>query len=276
MIDTNKIIDAAKNLFPFPLVARKLLMAIETDASAEQITRIASLDPSITVNIITMANSPFYAARKQVTDIIHATTRLGFETVRQIAITKGLSNLFSRTDLTDKLLWEHSIAVSILNKQLARRIGGVSESTAYTIGLLHDFGKVIFKRAIPEDYNMVLEICYNENKEFRAVELDILGMTHDHFIGEMAKIWNLGDIITTALSNHHGPYDIICSEASSYAPITALSDAIANSEGIGRKKPLNIDIEKTEPFKLTGIDMKDVKFVREKSLKEFKDTINFF
>ncbi len=66
MIDTNKIIDASKNLFPFPVVARKLLTAIEKDASAEQITRIASLDPSITANIITVANSPFYAARKEV------------------------------------------------------------------------------------------------------------------------------------------------------------------------------------------------------------------
>jgi len=274
MVDINKIIDAAADMFPFPVVAKKLLAAIEKDASIKHITEIVSLDPSITAKIIAVANSPFYAAIREITDIVQATARIGFETVRQIAITNSLGKLFSKTDLSGRLLWEHSVAVSLFNKYLAQKSDKIdSESTAGTIGLLHDFGKMVLKKAVPEDYNIIFERFYNGNEDMKSIELDILGISHDYVAGKLAEVWNLGDTTAYALSHHHGPFDKD-RELNYYALMTSVADAIANTEGIGRREPIKIEIESSEPFRLLEITVEDTEYAREKGLKEFSDTLN--
>ncbi len=276
MIDVNKIIKTAKNMISFPVAARKLIEILNEDASVSQVTEILSIDPSITARIISVANSPFYSSRKEITNIRQAVTRVGFRAMKQIAITQSFSSMFDKYDLMDKLLWEHAVAVAILNRALSQNLEGVSSETAYTIGLLHDFGKTILKKAIPESYNIILETFYNGEKSMKQLEFNAIGITHDYVIGEMAAIWNLGDIMTLALSHHHGPFGKEYGKANNYAIVTNLSDIIANKNGIGRKYPMEINLELAESFNMMNINISDAKLIEERSMKQFSDTVNFF
>lgn len=273
MIDVNKIIKTAKNMISFPVAARKLIEILNEDASVGQVTEILSIDPSITARIISVANSPFYSSRKEITDIRQAVTRVGFRAMKQIAITQSFSSMFDKYDLMDKLLWEHAVAVAILNRALSQNFERVSSETAYTIGLLHDFGKTILKKAIPESYNIILEAFYNGGKNMKQLEFDAIGITHDYVIGEMAAIWNLGDIMTLALSHHHGPFGKEYGKANNYAVVTNLSDIIANKNGIGRKYPMEINLESAESFNMMNINISDAKLIEERSMKQFSDTV---
>ncbi len=276
MIDVQNVIKTAKSMVSFPAAAKKLVEILNEDVSAAQVIKILLLDPSITARIVVVANSPFYASRKKITDIRQAITRIGFRMVKQIAITQSFGSMFGRYDLMDRLLWEHAIAAAILNREISQNLEGISSETAYTIGLLHDFGKVILKKAIPESYNSIIETFYNGDKDMKELEFDAIGITHDYIIGEMAAIWNLGDVMTFALSHHHGPFDTEYGKANDYAVIANLSDVIANKNGIGRKDHKEIDIESTESFNIIGSTIADIKLIENKSIKQFSDTINLF
>jgi EAL and modified HD-GYP domain-containing signal transduction protein len=102
------------------------------DASIKRVNELVSQDLTLTYRLLRLVNAGFFGLGRPVESIQQALVLLGLQTVRSIA------TLLVLTDLEDK---SPEVSISSLVRartceNLARAVGGVDASAAYTVGLL--------------------------------------------------------------------------------------------------------------------------------------------
>ena len=133
----------------FPDVVIKIRDALEDPTcSAERLADVVKTDPILVTRLLISANSAFHnRAGIEIVDLDLAISRLGFETVRNTAITLAVDQIFKageHDDLKDRLeeLWNDAIALSSMCYALAQKTGSVNSDNAFLCGLLHEIGKL--------------------------------------------------------------------------------------------------------------------------------------
>ena len=117
------------------------------DASTFAVEDVMVSDAPMTTRILRVANTNFYrGSREKVTDANEAIGTLGFEKIRNVALTTSVFKMFSGPSAADKFslegLWKHCLGVASASTDYCKYLGKSWHETAYTCGLVHDIGKV--------------------------------------------------------------------------------------------------------------------------------------
>ncbi len=136
-----------------PVIATQALaLAQDEDSTSAQLAALICKDQSLAANLLRLANSPAYSTVVKIVSLQQAVTRLGMNTIAELAVTicvKG--NVFGgRTykALTQEL-WGHALATALFAKEVARQQRHNIES-AYLCGLLHRVGMPIVLKALTD------------------------------------------------------------------------------------------------------------------------------
>jgi putative nucleotidyltransferase with HDIG domain len=235
-----RVISVTGNLPPVPHVAAKMMELVgKEDTSVRDLQKVISADQALTARILKMANSVFYSFDQKITTLTHAIVILGFRAVQSMAVAASSRSLFvkkgAQFGLKEKLLWEHSMAVAMGCRQIARSVGYENEETAFVVGLLHDIGKAVLNQVIPKKYSRIVEQVYNEGKSFAEVEQEVLGFDHSHIGALIAQKWNFDWDMVETIAYHHRPE----AEASGavLGAVLSLSNVLAKQMGAGLERP---------------------------------------
>ena len=189
-----------------PVVASRILQIIADEASSlEELKKIISLDQSFTARLLRVANSPYYRASNKIDDVTDAITRIGFTTVQALVFAVSLKDLHRKADKTDRLLWEHNLAVSVASSLISREAKSALGHDPFIFGLLHDIGKVVLNFSTKDTYARVISKVAEEGIPFTEAERAILGFDHCAAGELVARQWQLPDNICYVIANHHSP-----------------------------------------------------------------------
>lgn len=93
---------------------------------------------------------------------------------------------------------------------------------AYTAGLLHDTGHLVFASACTEDYARVCDYAVMNAIPLSDAEKEVLGCIHGEVGAYLLGIWGLPHPIVESVAYHHRPADSI---GSGFSPLTAVHAA---------------------------------------------------
>lgn len=125
---------------------RKLLE--EENCDFDQVAKVVSADPILVSRLLVFANSAAYnSSGENIKSLETAISRLGFELVRNTAITLAIKQLFlgeKHKAIAKHIreLWAHSMQLSSLAHAVAETHKSLNEETAYLCGLMHHVGKL--------------------------------------------------------------------------------------------------------------------------------------
>ncbi len=193
-----------------PQVASKVLeLSADPNTSAKQLQQVISDDQAMTGRILKIANSAMYSCSRKVKTLTEAIVMLGFNSIRSLVVTSAARNLYntrkSHTGLKERLLWEHSIGTAFAARILAsERSPGLAEE-AFLSGLMHDIGKLVLNLRVPEQFDEIVQVVYNENRPFHVTESELLGYDHTHVGALLVNKWNLSPVMEFVILNHHNP-----------------------------------------------------------------------
>lgn len=219
-----------------PVAAMEVMrLAKDPEAGLEPLLRVLRRDPPLAANLLKVANSPLYRTRHKVTDLERAVLVLGFKEVGNLVLglslltglggAKALKRRLQRADI-----WRHSLAVATICEHLARK-EGQSGDGFYTLGLLHDLGKVALDAFRPREYTQVLDRLERERASFTALEEDALRCDHG-FVGEsLLAYWDLPAFLVAGVGRHHRPWT--AGEHEPLARLAMLADLISYQLGLG-------------------------------------------
>jgi len=192
-----------EHLFTLPSISREIIeMSADSMAAASSMARIIEKDPVLTSRLLKVVNSAFYGFRRQIVSVEHAVVILGNDEVVNLAFSIAVHQIMDRiAPKQGVLLWEHSLMVAHLAQWIGPLLGYNGGNALYTLGLLHDFGKIIFLQRgyTPGDLTTMSSL-----QDLAAEERET-GMSHAEMGAFIAERWNLPEDIVDGLLCHHVP-----------------------------------------------------------------------
>jgi putative nucleotidyltransferase with HDIG domain len=247
----------AADLPTIPVVAIKVMQLIESEkATAEELAKIVASDPAVAARVLKISNSSFYGCQRQIQTLSSAIVVLGFSTLRSLVVAASVKQVYKPYGLTEKMLWEHSFAAGLAAKIIASQTRAANEEEAFLAGLFHDIGKIIMNTLDRVKFQEVMSHCYNEGISFGDAERSVYPFSHDEVGAYVIKKWNLPEVLTTAILQHH---KLEFSETDSPAvvrltAVAALADLFCLKLGIGSRVPLeDLDLAGSKAGRLLGI-----------------------
>ncbi len=132
-----------------PDVVLKIRRMLENDdCDFEQISQAISVDPVLVSRLFVFANSAYYnRANLQIETLDGAIGRLGFEVVRNTAMSLAMKQLYasekhSHASKSLRKVWAQGMKLSCMSFAVARVCTDRNHETAFLCGLMHEVGKL--------------------------------------------------------------------------------------------------------------------------------------
>lgn len=192
-----------------PVVKLVLSMTAGESASLEDISRAIKQDHSIAIRVLKLANSAAYSRGDVVDTVPKAVSRIGISQIRSVVLSINVVDSFGAAPLCGRIrcdwFWEHSIACALFASRLARAAGlPPSEADVlFTAGLLHDVGRMILARAVPELYTHVLETAERLAVPVERAEHQFLGLNHAEVTDRIMRAWRFPADLAGPIALHH-------------------------------------------------------------------------
>ena len=148
-ITAESIIEDLENeRLPLPTLPEVALRVRETaddeNASITDVAKIIETDAALSARIVQVGNSALYRGVNPAETVQAAAMRMGLDTVRTLATSLVMKQLFQAThpvvDLYLRKAWKQSTDVAALSAVIARGITGLEADSALLAGLTHCIG----------------------------------------------------------------------------------------------------------------------------------------
>jgi HD-like signal output (HDOD) protein len=133
----------------FPDVVINIRTALEDPTcSSERLADVVRTDAVLVARLLMAANSAFHnRAGIEIVDLNLAISRLGFEVVRNTAITLAVEQIFNASQHKElresiKNIWSTSLSLASMCFVIARQSDNLNPDNAFLCGLLHEVGKL--------------------------------------------------------------------------------------------------------------------------------------
>jgi len=222
--EVRDFIKGIESLSTIPVVLKGIMdITSDPDSSPEELYKLIAYDQTLAERVIRMANSPFFRHAGRVTDIEQAVMFLGYENIRNIAVSMGVFMMFNKkSDRNLRQFWAHCYEVATTAGLIAESTTMVNSSTAFLAGLLHDIGRLIFFSLNFHQYRAILG-----TDDLLEKETGIFGCNHALAGSWFAEKAKLPEEIILSVRYHHEP-----SAATSYHDIVSV---LAISEALSRR-----------------------------------------
>ena len=205
-----KIIQTLDNLPPMPKIVDKSRQIMADPKSGfKEIANIIETDQAIAARVLKMANSAYYGLSGMVSSIHQATVVLGYsaleELITMVAASSLLGSRLKGYGMSAGVLWKHSLAAAFAAKIIAGKRMPTLENDAFSVGLIHDSGKLALDKYILMRKEQMNQYMRENKQSFLDAEQAVLGVDHAQISGELCRKWKLPEKHALAMQYHHNP-----------------------------------------------------------------------
>lgn len=184
------------------------VMALTSDMNClpKDLVRVIGRDPVMTMKILKLVNSAFFALSRHVSSVQHALVYLGMNTIKNLAVSIATINALPRQSIPELPMSDfltHSLATASVAQHLGRQHLGIRDASDHFVGgLLHDFGKAVFIQFEPRTYAQVLREAAERGLPLNEVEEAHFGVSSAEVGAMLAENWQLPEILVDCIREH--------------------------------------------------------------------------
>ena len=229
------IIDGLRDLPSLPAVVGELLGAMDNPGVAlDVLAHKIAHDQALAAKTLRLANSSFYGTRSRAATLRDAIAILGLRALRTVVVAAAVTSAFSRPRASTfdfEAFWRHCICTALCARPLARTLG-LNEDIAFTVGLLHDVGRLVLVTRRTAEYEQLLKRRTTEDVDALRTERAVLGVDHVEAGVALARHWRFPASIVDAIAAHHAPED---AGALTLIHVVHVGDAMAHALALSRR-----------------------------------------
>ena len=232
----SQIVAKSKHLPPVSQAALRLVGLLgRSEISNEDVVHVLKYDNVLTAKLLRACNSPIYGLQEPVASVDQAVLLLGHNQLLQIVLNIAFGSAMAVPlpgyAVEASELWRHSLITAaaaeiILDHRVAQ---SCDPAVAFTAGLLHDIGKLVFNEALTPEVQIAIRKLVSEAQESRVVaEKEVTGTDHAEVGACLLQQWRLPDAILEAVAHHHQPQ---LAPSPRLSAITHLANCLAHFAG---------------------------------------------
>lgn len=219
---------------------------LDARSTVHSIARVVSRDDAVAAKVLQVANSAWVGLSHPVHSIEEAVTYLGATTLKAVVLAVEAFRVFDACDRCTGFSTEHHKAHALLTARIAAQLMDrrSEREEAYTGGLLHDIGKLVFAAQLPEEYARVLA---DRSADPDPVRERRHGLPSHASVGsELLSLWGLPARILDIVARHHEPG---AAAGEAWSPVLAIhvADQLAHEAaakaGQEAPRPFTLDPE---------------------------------
>lgn len=206
---TKKLAAAVDGMPAFPKsVQRVLELTRDVNSTPKDLVEVIDKDPVLTVKILKVVNSAYYSLPKQITSVGHSVVYLGFNTIKNLALSIAAIGMLPKTneagfDGQQYLL--HSLATAAIAKQLALKVDDADPMDCFIAGLLHDFGKVVLAQFMAKEFRVALDVSKQQGTSLHLALREVIEVDHAVVGAMLVEKWRFAPKLVETIRHQHGP-----------------------------------------------------------------------
>ena len=192
-----------KTVPTLPKVLESVASALEDpDVNFESVSDLIEIDQALTSQILRLANSAFYSTQGNVSRVNQALLVLGAVVTRSVVLSSAVLDI---RNVGLRGFWEHSLGCAVAAGALAKALGRCHPEEVTAAGLLHDLGKVVLYKELPEVFEQILARAADEKRSFREAERALLAADHCDIASWLVDKWRFPACLAEPIVFHHTP-----------------------------------------------------------------------
>jgi putative nucleotidyltransferase with HDIG domain len=236
MSQRGEIIAGIASVPPLPSASTEVIrLLLEPEAPSTKVAQAIEYDPSLTMNILRLANSTSFGFPQSVSTVKEAFVRLGpkkgFQSVFDATIRKIAEIPCNGYEVSGVELLEHLIGSAIASRRIAQVLNISPPEHTFTAALTHDIGKVVLGTFLEVDTETILALDLEEKISFEKKKKKTLGIDHAEVGACLLEHWNLPGSLVEVVRWHHQPENIAMDPVVVY--LVHVADVICLMAGLG-------------------------------------------
>jgi len=237
MLTPASISEDIDQLKPVADVAGKVIALLDDpDCGMSDLSEIICHEPSLTANVLKLANSAYFGLPGKIEDARQAIIYLGMAQVVDLVLLVSCSDSFAGAHegygLDPGELWRSAVSAAIVANDLAGVKGIEPSSRIFTGALLRDIGKVVLNQYVHSAFDQIMDRVKNQMIPFKEAEFQVLGFDHAQIGAIVAEKWHFPHALQCIIRHHHTPLEAETCIAE--ASLVCLADTICRKMEIGR------------------------------------------
>jgi HD-like signal output (HDOD) protein/DNA-binding NarL/FixJ family response regulator len=224
-----------------PAVSEVLSLTGRKNCSIDAVAKAVKKDQGVSLKLLKLANSSVYERGEPVESVSKAIMRMGLKATRQAVLNLSVVDQFNETRdprLDIAHFWEHSIGTGLIAAEITREIGGDDDAidSAFTMGLLHDSGRMVYADLLADDYRHVLDVSEHLDESLTSVESRLLLVDHAEAMDRVLHAWKFPKHLIHPIALHHlsaGNIRRMAPKAVTECCTLALANALAHTLILG-------------------------------------------
>jgi HD-like signal output (HDOD) protein/DNA-binding response OmpR family regulator len=238
-----------------PTVTQILKSTQSEQCSIDEVVKVIKQDHAISLKVLKMANSVVYTRGEPIDTVQKAVMRIGLSQIRQLALNISVIDQFANGGQNDSLsiplFWEHSIATGMIAAEITRSLGGKGSQidAAFTMGLLHDIGRIVYLEMLGEKYISILKMAKESRLPLERVESRMLLINHADAMDRILHKWKFCKEMINPIAFHElslGNIRRMAPRSLNEVATLALSNRLAHALLLGTSG--NLTLYPTEEF----------------------------
>ena len=236
MMTAQELVANVKNLPPVPHAALKLVSLLDQPGvSNSEVVQALRCDNVLTAKLLRACNSPYFGLAEPVSSVDQAVFVLGHQQILHIVLTLAFGSTMvvplPGYAVEASELWRHSLINAIAGETIANDLVdlNVDPPVAFTVGLLHDIGKLVLGQALTPEVQAEIRARVEHGQQSRSeAEKAVLGTDHCEVGALLLQNWHLSDDVVEAVAHHHQP---VLKPRPRLSVVTHLANGIAHLAG---------------------------------------------
>jgi len=138
-----------------PRVVREMQSVIkQPNSTPEALAQVIGKDPTISLRLVSIANSPIYRGITEIRNLKAAIPRLGLKETLNVVLAIAQKSLYQTDNIKFKILmdklWVHALACAYGSKLIAQTLKLDDIEKYFLMGLTHDVGKILLLKAFTD------------------------------------------------------------------------------------------------------------------------------
>lgn len=216
------------SLPPLNAIANQVLtLSADPNIDLVRLSKVMECDPAFAADVLFLANSSLFGFPARINALRHAIAVLGLDRIKALAVTVAMRSYLAKGGPLIRQCWRHSAATAIIAQQLADAFR-VTPETAYSVGLLHDIGRLGLLKSYSPDYTPVLNGAFMSVEGVLHAERAALNVDHAVAGSWLVKTWVLPSVFATVCEHHHERFSL-----NDAAPLQVIKLACRVAEALG-------------------------------------------
>ncbi|MCU7553915.1 HDOD domain-containing protein [Alteromonas sp. ASW11-19] len=204
-MNAHELAKQAGELFVLPDSVTRLKECMDDDAaSIDDVADVIAFDPSLTAQLLRVANSALYRFPNKIDTISKALQVIGTRSAYDLALAYGVTQAFSEVDSKvidlDKF-WEQSVSCGLLAKYFAERERIRESERLFVAGLLHNVGELVVVATKPDEARRCM--AFNARVTPKELQEAILGFSYAELSAALIREWGIPETIYKPVGEIH-------------------------------------------------------------------------